>query len=230
MFGVLGRQRRGQDHVSPADQWRARADFRQHSRPWYGRSDRGRRCPQAGLASSPRRRLLYERLSARDNLKLFARLYDLPNADQRVDAMLSLFNLTERAKDRAGGFSKGMKQWLALARALVHDPQILFLDEPTAALDPRPLRTVMTLIETLSRESGRTVFLATHNLDEAQRLCLRVAVLSHGRLLALGTTAVGRQLWQALCSISTCAQAADRRPDRRAAGDRRRPRPASRRR
>ncbi len=142
---------------------------------------------------------LYERLSARDNLKLFARLYDLPNADQRVDAMLSLFNLTERAKDRAGGFSKGMKQRLALARALVHDPQILFLDEPTAALDPEAARTVMTLIETLSRESGRTVFLATHNLDEAQRLCSRVAVLSHGRLLALGTTAeLGRQLWQAL--------------------------------
>lgn len=142
---------------------------------------------------------LYERLSARDNLKLFASFYDVPNADQRVDEMLKLFNLTERAKDRAGGFSKGMKQRLALARALVHEPQILFLDEPTAALDPEAARTVTALIESLSRESGRTVFLATHNLDEAQRLCTRVAVLSHGKLLALGTTAeLGRQLWQAL--------------------------------
>lgn len=142
---------------------------------------------------------LYERLTARDNLRLFARLYEVPNPDARVAEMLKLFNLSDRANDRTGGFSKGMKQRLALARALVHDPQILFLDEPTAALDPEAARTVTTLIETLSRESGRTVFLATHNLDEAQRLCTRVAVLAHGKLLALGTTAeLGRQLWQAL--------------------------------
>ncbi len=142
---------------------------------------------------------LYERLTARDNLRLFARLYDVPNPDARVTEMLRLFNLSERADDRAGGFSKGMKQRLALARALVHDPQILFLDEPTAALDPEAARGVTTLIETLSRESGRTVFLATHNLDEAQRLCARVAVLAHGKLLALGTTTdLGHQLWQAL--------------------------------
>ena len=142
---------------------------------------------------------LYERLTARDNLKLFARLYDVPNVDQRADDMLKLFNLMDRAKDRAGGFSKGMKQRLALARALVHDPQILFLDEPTAALDPEAARTVTTLIESLSRKSGRTVFLATHNLNEAQRLCSRVAILSHGKLLALGTTAeLGHQIWNAL--------------------------------
>jgi ABC-2 type transport system ATP-binding protein len=142
---------------------------------------------------------LYERLTARDNLKLFATLYEVPNAAARVAEMLSLFNLTDRASDRAGGFSKGMKQRLALARALVHDPQILFLDEPTAALDPEAARTVTTLIETLSRESGRTIFLATHNLAEAQRLCSRVAILSRGKLLALGTTAeLGHQLWNAL--------------------------------
>ncbi len=142
---------------------------------------------------------LYERLTARDNLKLFAALYDVPEPEGRVAEMLRLFNLSERANDRAGGFSKGMKQRLALARALVHDPQILFLDEPTAALDPEAARTVTTLIESLSRESGRTVFLATHNLDEAQRLCSRVAILSQGKLLALGTTAeLGRQLWGAL--------------------------------
>ncbi len=142
---------------------------------------------------------LYERLTARDNLRLFARFYDLPNPDQRADEMLKLFNLTDRARDRAGGFSKGMKQRLALARALVHDPQILFLDEPTAALDPEAARGVTTLIETLSRESGRTVFLTTHNLNEAQRLCSRVAILAQGKLLALGTTAeLEHQLWQAL--------------------------------
>jgi ABC-2 type transport system ATP-binding protein len=142
---------------------------------------------------------LYERLSARDNLKIFAGFYDVANPDQRVDEMLSLFNLTDRAQDKAGGFSKGMKQRLALARSLVHDPQILFLDEPTAALDPEAARGVSGLIESLSRESGRTVFLATHNLDEAQRLCTRVAILSHGKLLAIGTTAeLGHQIWNAL--------------------------------
>jgi ABC-2 type transport system ATP-binding protein len=142
---------------------------------------------------------LYERLTARDNLRLFATLYDVPNPTPRVDEMLRLFNLSDRADDRAGGLSKGMKQRLALARALVHDPQILFLDEPTAALDPEAARGVTTLIESLSKEGGRTVFLATHNLAEAQRLCTRVAILSRGKLLALGTAAeLGRQLWQAL--------------------------------
>ncbi len=144
---------------------------------------------------------LYERLTARDNLTLFAGLYGVPRdqIDRRVDAVLQLFNLTDRAKDKSGGFSKGMKQRLALARALVHEPQILFLDEPTAALDPEAARGVTTLIESLSQERGRTVFLATHNLNEAQNLCARVAILSHGKLLALGTTTeLARQIWSAL--------------------------------
>jgi ABC-2 type transport system ATP-binding protein len=144
---------------------------------------------------------LYERLTARDNLKLFATLYAVPRerVAARVDEMMKLFNLSDRANDKSGGFSKGMKQRLALARALIHEPQILFLDEPTAALDPEAARGVMLLIESLSRERGRTVFLATHNLNEAQNLCTRVAILSHGKLLAIGTTAeLGRQIWNAL--------------------------------
>jgi ABC-2 type transport system ATP-binding protein len=144
---------------------------------------------------------LYERLSARDNLRTFGTLYDMPPeaVKPRADEMLALFKLTDRARDKAGGFSKGMKQRLALARALMHSPEILFLDEPTAGLDPEASRSVMTLIENLSREGGRTIFLCTHNLDEAQRLCDRVAVLGQGKLLALGTTAqLGRDLWRAL--------------------------------
>ncbi len=141
---------------------------------------------------------LYERLTARENLRLFASLYEVPDPPRRADEMLALFKLTDRANDRAGGFSKGMKQRLALARALIHDPQILFLDEPTAALDPEAARGVTDLIEELSSQRGRTVFLATHNLNEAQRFCTRVAVLSQGKLLALGTTAeLGHQLWAA---------------------------------
>lgn len=144
---------------------------------------------------------LYERLTARDNLTLFAGLYGVPRDQigQRVDDVLRLFNLSDRAQDKSGGFSKGMKQRLALARALVHEPQILFLDEPTAALDPEAARGVTTLIESLSQERGRTVFLATHNLNEAQNLCTRVAILSHGKLLAIGsTTELARQIWSAL--------------------------------
>jgi ABC-2 type transport system ATP-binding protein len=143
---------------------------------------------------------LYERLTARDNLLLFGRLYDVPESrlTARVTEMLELFDLTARADDRAGGFSKGMKQRLALARALVHEPQVLFLDEPTAALDPEASQQVTTLIEQLSSQGGRTVFLATHNLDEAQRLCDRVAVVNQGRLLAVGTPAeLARDLWSA---------------------------------
>lgn len=143
---------------------------------------------------------LYERLTARDNLRLFATLYDVPEADvsARVTETLSLFGLADRADDKAGGFSKGMKQRLALARALIHDPPILFLDEPTAALDPEASQQVTTLIADLSRQGGRTIFLATHNLDEAQHLCDRVAVVNKGRLLAVGAPAdLARDLWSA---------------------------------
>lgn len=143
---------------------------------------------------------LYERLTARDNLWLFGTLYDVPESKlpARVSHTLELFGLTERADDKVGGFSKGMKQRLALARALIHDPQILFLDEPTAALDPEASQQVTTLIAELSRQGGRTVFLATHNLDEAQRLCDRVAVVNKGRLLAVGAPAdLARDLWSA---------------------------------
>ena len=141
---------------------------------------------------------LYERLTARDNLLLFGTLYDVPEAKLpgRVNEMLDLFDLAGRGNDRAGGFSKGMKQRLALARALIHEPQILFLDEPTAGLDPEAAQQVTKLIEQLSRQRGRTVFLATHNLDEAQRLCDRVAVINKGRLLAVGAPKdLARDLW-----------------------------------
>jgi ABC-2 type transport system ATP-binding protein len=98
-----------------------------------------------------------------------------------------MFELAGRAEERVGNYSKGMKQRLALARALLHRPEILFLDEPTAGLDPVATRQVHEMITHLSHEEGRTVFLCTHNLVEAQRLCDRVAVLEHGRLVALGT-------------------------------------------
>jgi ABC-2 type transport system ATP-binding protein len=132
---------------------------------------------------------LYERLSTYDNLRFFAVLAGMPAGEigTRVMELLEYFDLRPRAKDRVGTFSKGMKQRLALARALLVRPEILFLDEPTAGLDPEAAQQVHELIAEISREDGRTVFLCTHNLFEAQRLCSRVAVMNNGRFKAIGT-------------------------------------------
>lgn len=132
---------------------------------------------------------LDDRITARANLRFYAEVYGVPEqeVDDRVESLLVRFGLLERADDKIGSFSKGMRQRMALARTLVHDPQVLFLDEPTTGLDPVAAREVYLLIERLSRIEGRTIFLCTHNLVEAQRLCDRVAVLAHGRLLALGS-------------------------------------------
>jgi ABC-2 type transport system ATP-binding protein len=141
---------------------------------------------------------LYERLSARENLEFFATLQNLsqPELDRRVDEMLAFFDLASRAKDKVETYSKGMKQRLALARALVHRPPLLFLDEPTSGLDPEAAQQVDDLIADLGRTDGQTVILATHNLLEAQRLCDRVAILNHGRILALGSLQdLARELW-----------------------------------
>ena len=132
---------------------------------------------------------LDERLTARENLTYYADLYGVPRhrVPHRVQGLLAEFGLAERADEPVGSYSKGMKQRLALARALLHEPELLFLDEPTAGLDPVAAREVHELIRELSQGEGRTVVLCTHNLMEAQRLCHRVAVLEEGRLVALGT-------------------------------------------
>jgi ABC-2 type transport system ATP-binding protein len=126
----------------------------------------------------------YERLSARENLLYFGRFYAI-DAEEQVDTYLKRFGLWERRTDKVGTFSKGMKQRLALARALLHEPDILFLDEPTAGLDPKSAKEVRDLIMNL-KKMGRTVFLCTHNLEEAELLCDRIAVFQT-RLIALDT-------------------------------------------
>jgi ABC-2 type transport system ATP-binding protein len=132
---------------------------------------------------------LDERLTGRENLAIYADLYNVPQTRvaSRVEELLASFDLADRADHKVGGYSKGMKQRLALARALLHQPDLLFLDEPTSGLDPVAARHVHDLILRLSHEEKHTVFLCTHNLVEAQNLCDRVAVLEHGRLVALGT-------------------------------------------
>ena len=119
---------------------------------------------------------MYERLSAQENLAFFAALYGLDAATTRsqVERYLRLMGLWERRTEAVATFSRGMKQKMAIARAALHEPRVLFLDEPTTGLDPDAARTVREFILALRRE-GRTVFLCTHNLDEADRLCDRIA-------------------------------------------------------
>jgi ABC-2 type transport system ATP-binding protein len=141
---------------------------------------------------------LYERLSARDNLEFFATLQEIPENEltDHVNEMLLFFDLSHRAEDKVETYSKGMKQRLALARALIHKPPLLFLDEPTSGLDPEAAQQVNDLIAELTKQNGQTVILATHNLTEAQRLCDRVAIMNKGRILALGSLdELSRKLW-----------------------------------
>src|SRR5579859_5938454 len=132
---------------------------------------------------------LYDRLSAWQNLLFFAEMYDLPaeRASSQVERYLRLLDLWERRHDKVGGFSKGMRQKLAIARALLHEPRVIFLDEPTAGLDPEAARTVRDFIKEL-RSEGRTIFLTTHNLPEADELCDLIGVF-RTQLLRVGTPA-----------------------------------------
>jgi len=130
---------------------------------------------------------MYDNLSAEFNLEIYANLYEVKDPKGQVEKYLRMLGLWDRRMDAAGTFSKGMKQKLAIARALLHEPRILFLDEPTAALDPEAAHLVHDFITELQKE-GRTIFLCTHNLDEADRLCDRVGVFK-SHLLVLDTPA-----------------------------------------
>ncbi len=126
---------------------------------------------------------LYERLSARDNLVFVARLYGVDRA--RVDTMLAQVGLADRARDKVKTYSNGMKQRLLIARALLHGPAALFLDEPTRGLDPHVARDIRAFVVELAQQ-GVTVFLTTHYMEEADRLADRVAILHQGRIVAQG--------------------------------------------
>ena len=130
---------------------------------------------------------LYEELSAYKNLDFYGKLYDCSEQQRKenIQRFLTMLGLWEKKDVSAGSFSKGMKQKLAIARALIHDPRILFMDEPTANLDPESSKTVRDFILDLKKEK-RTIFLNTHNLDEAQRICDKIAILNT-KLMAIGT-------------------------------------------
>ena len=130
---------------------------------------------------------LIEELTAFENLDYYGKLYEVAEGRRKenIERFLKMLELWERKDTRAGSFSKGMKQKLALARALIHEPKILFMDQPTANLDPESAKTVRDFILELKKQ-GRTIFLNTHNLDEAQRVCDRIGIIKT-KLLSIGT-------------------------------------------
>ena len=134
---------------------------------------------------------LDDRMTAREAMRFWAELWTVrpEGVAARVDELLEQFELGSRADDRIGGYSRGMRQRLALARTLLHDPPLLFLDEPTAALDPIASLAVRDMVRSLAAAHERTILLCTHNLAEAQELCDRVIILRRGRIVADGTPA-----------------------------------------
>jgi ABC-2 type transport system ATP-binding protein len=138
--------------------------------------------PQIGVVFDSQN--VYERMSARDNLRFYARLYRVNKV--RVEEMLTQVGLAGRAKDKIKTYSNGMKQRLLIARALLHRPKVLFLDEPTRGLDPNVARDVRAIVTELA-EQGTTVFLTTHYMEEADQLSDRVAIIDQGRLVVLDT-------------------------------------------
>jgi ABC-2 type transport system ATP-binding protein len=130
---------------------------------------------------------LYDDLTAFENLDFYGKLYEFPEGRRKenIERFLKMLDIWDRKDTRAGSFSKGMKQKLALARALVHEPKLLFMDEPTANLDPESAKTVRDFILEIKKQ-GRTIFLNTHNLDEAQRVCDRIGIIKT-KLLTIGS-------------------------------------------
>jgi len=138
------------------------------------------------LAESPG---LYEKLSAYEFLEFMGALYDVPGdiLPERINDLLKLFGLYDRRDDLLEGYSRGMKQKVLIAAALIHDPPILFLDEPTSMLDPRAALMVKDLIKGLADRAGKTVFICSHILPVVEELCDRIGIINEGRLVALGT-------------------------------------------
>ena len=133
---------------------------------------------------------LYERLTAYENMDFFAQAYGITDQTERqnkIKELLEFFHLWERRNDKVAGFSKGMKQKLAIVRATVHQPPVLFLDEPTAGLDPESAKEIRDMMAELSQREKCTILLSTHHLEDAEKLCSRVLIMNKGKCLLIGT-------------------------------------------
>lgn len=138
----------------------------------------------------------YESLTVSDNLSFFGSFYELNNLNERIEGVLKELGLFQRKDMKAGKLSKGQKQRLAIARAILHNPEIIFFDEPTAGLDPVAAVNLRDLIKNLKRKD-RTIFINTHNLEEAQKLCSRVAILDEGKIKRMGSPSdLSKELWE----------------------------------
>ena len=129
---------------------------------------------------------LYDNKTAEENLWYYARIYGMAKPAERIDRILNLVELRDRAKDKVGTYSKGMRQRLALARAMTHNPELLVLDDPTAGVDPSGQIEVREVILNMAHKEERTIFLSSHNLDEVQRICNRIALIDRGEIKLYG--------------------------------------------
>lgn len=129
---------------------------------------------------------LYDNKTAEENLWYYARIYGMAKPAERIDRILNLVELWDRAKDKVGTYSKGMRQRLALARAMTHNPELLVLDEPTAGVDPSGQIEVREVILNMAYKEEKTIFLSSHNLDEVQRICNRIALIDRGEIKLYG--------------------------------------------
>jgi ABC-2 type transport system ATP-binding protein len=129
---------------------------------------------------------LYDMMTAVENLKFYVDIYGISDANVRIDKVLKLVGLDDRADDRVGTYSKGMRQRLSLARAMVHDPEVLILDEPTAGVDPTGQIEIRKILIDIARKEKKTVLLSSHNLDEVQRICNRIVLIDRGEIKLYG--------------------------------------------
>jgi ABC-2 type transport system ATP-binding protein len=129
---------------------------------------------------------LYDNMSAFDNLSYYAQLYGIPQLNEKINNSITLVGLADRARDKVGTYSKGMRQRLALARAVIHGPEVLVLDEPTAGVDPSGQIQIRQIMLDMVHREGKTILLSSHNLDEVQRICNRIALIHKGRIRLSG--------------------------------------------
>lgn len=129
---------------------------------------------------------LYDSMTAEENLVYYSKIYGLLKAGERIDELLGMMDLGDRAKDRVSTYSRGMRQRLALARAMVHNPEVLVLDEPTAGVDPSGQIEIRQIMLNIAHKENKTIFLSSHNLDEVQRICNRIALIDRGEIKLYG--------------------------------------------